>query len=250
MTRHLRYVLGRLIQVIPVALLIILANFFLLKLAPGDMADVMAGEAGAATPEYMAALRHQFGSDQSLPVQLLRYYEKVASFDLGFSFRNGESVSALIAARLPATMLLVGTSLVLALVIGVGLGWLSTVIRRRWVGGAVSVVTSLGFATPVFWVGLMLIVLFSIKLRWLPTGGFSDPDEGYEGVEAVLDIARHMVLPVTSLALFYVTIYARLVRTAILEVSQQDFVRTARAKGLGSSGFPSCTCCATRSSRS
>lgn len=233
MARHLRYLAGRLVQVVPVALLIVLANFLLLKLAPGDMADVMAGEAGAATPEYMAALRTQFGTDQPVPLQLLHYYEKILAFDLGFSFRNGESVSSLIASRLPATILLAGTSLALAMVIGVGVGWLSTAIRRRWVGGAVSVATSLGFATPVFWVGLMMIVLFSIKLRWLPTGGFSDPDEGYAGLDAVLDVARHMVMPVASLSLFYVTIYARLTRAAILDVRRNDYIRTAHAKGLG-----------------
>lgn len=233
MAHPFRYVLGWLLQAVPVALLIVLADFLLLRLAPGDMADVIAGEAGAATPEYMAALRSQFGTDQSLPVQLLRYYERIFTFDLGFSFRNGESVAALIAARLPATLLLVGTSLVLAVGIGVLIGWLSALTQRRWLGGIASVVTSLGFATPVFWIGLMLIVVFSIRLHWLPTGGFSDPDAGYTGLAAVLDVARHMVMPVASLTLFYAAIYARVTRGAVAEVSRLDFVRTARAKGLG-----------------
>lgn len=125
MLRYIAYFLTRLAQVVPIALLIILANFFLLKLAPGDITDVMAGEMGAATPELMAMLRQQFGTDQSLPLQLLHYYEKLLSFDLGFSFRNGMSVVSLISDRLPATLLLAGTSLLLACLIGVALGWLS-----------------------------------------------------------------------------------------------------------------------------
>ena len=233
MVRHLRYLVGRLLQVIPVAFLIILVNFFLLRLAPGDMADVMAGEAGSATPEFMAALRQQFGSDQTVFVQLLNYCRKILTFDLGYSFRNGTDVAALIASRLPATALLVGTSLLVAALLGVALGWLSAVTRRRWVAGLVSIATSIGFATPLFWVGLMLIVLFSIELRWLPTGGIYDLDADYTGWAFVADVARHMAMPVASLAVFYVTIYARLTQTAILDVKKLDYIRTAHAKGLG-----------------
>lgn len=233
MLPRLRYLVGRLLQVIPVAFLIILANFFLLRLAPGDLADVMAGEAGAATPEFMAALRQQFGSDQPVLTQLLNYYGKILSFDLGYSFRNSADVTSLIVSRLPATALLVGASLVLAVTLGVALGWLAAVTQRRWVAGLVSTVTSIGFATPLFWIGLMLIVLFSIELRWLPTGGFYDRDADYEGWELVVDVAKHMVMPVASLAIFYVTIYARLTTTAILDVQKMDYLRTAQAKGLG-----------------
>jgi peptide/nickel transport system permease protein len=233
MARHLRYLVNRLLQVIPVAFLIILANFFLLRMAPGDMADVMAGEAGAATPEFMAALRQQFGSDQTILVQLLKYYEKILSFDLGYSFRNGADVASLIASRLPATALLVGAGMLLAATFGVTLGWLSAVTRHRWLARLISVVTSIGFATPLFWVGLMLIVLFSIELRWLPTGGIYDLDAGYTGWAFVVDVVKHMVMPVTSLAVFYVTIYARLTQTAILDIQRLDYIRTAHAKGLG-----------------
>jgi peptide/nickel transport system permease protein len=230
---RLRYLVGRLLQVMPVAFLIILVNFILLRLAPGDMADVMAGEAGAATPEFLAALRQQFGTDQPFLLQLLHYYERILSFDLGYSFRNGAEVTALIAARLPATALLVGSSLLLALVLGVALGWLAALTPRRWVAGIISLLTTIGFATPLFWIGLMLIVLFSIELRWLPTGGFYDRDADLEGWGLVVDVARHMAMPVASLAFFYVTIYARLTTTAIQDVVKMDYVRTAQAKGLG-----------------
>lgn len=230
--RHLRYLIGRLLQVLPVAFLIILANFFLLRLAPGDLADVMAGEAGAATPEYMAALRQQFGTDEPVWLQLLHYYEKILSFDLGFSFRNGAGVVDLILARLPATLLLVGSSLLVAAVLGVALGWFSAVTRRRWASRAASIATTIGFATPLFWVGLMMIVLFSIELKWLPTGGIYDLDAEYEGWAFAADLLRHMVMPVATLAIFYVAIYARLTHTAVQDVQRMDYVRTAHAKGL------------------
>ncbi|ALM82411.1 ABC transporter permease [Bordetella sp. N] len=232
MLRYLAYFTQRLIQVIPIALLIILANFFLLKLAPGDIADVMAGEMGAATPELMDTLRQQFGTDLSLPMQLLHYYAKLLRFDLGYSFRNGMSVAALIADRLPATVLLAGASLLLASLIGVTLGWLSANTRRNWLKNTISAFTTVGFATPLFWIGLMLIVLFSIHLRWLPTGGVEDVDAEYEGYARVLDVIRHMIMPVLSLTFFYLAIYARITRTAIKDVQRLDFVRTAQAKGL------------------
>lgn len=230
--RHLRYLLSRLSQVVPVAFFIILVNFFLLRLAPGDLADVMAGEAGAATPEFMAALRQQFGTDQPVWEQLLHYYQKVLTFDLGYSFRNGGEVTYLIRSRLPATILLVGSSLAVAAIVGVSVGWFAAVTRRRWAGRLASIATTVGFATPLFWVGLMLIVLFSIELKWLPTGGIYDLDADYEGWAYALDVAKHMVMPVLTLSIFYIAIYARLTQVAVLEVLQMDYVRTARAKGL------------------
>ncbi|QHJ01732.1 ABC transporter permease subunit [Xylophilus rhododendri] len=217
---------------IPVALVIIVMNFFLLKAAPGDMADVIAGEAGAATPEFMAALRGQFGIDQPLPVQFGHYLRKIASLNLGWSFRANESVMHLIWGRLPATALLVVSALLVALVIGTSLGAWAALTRRRWVEPVVSLFTTIGFATPLFWVGLMLIVLFSVKLGWLPTGGLSDITIDLQGPAHWLDAARHLVLPGACLSLYYLAVYARLMRASVLEVDRLDFVRTATAKGL------------------
>jgi peptide/nickel transport system permease protein len=165
--------------------------------------------------------------------QLLHYYQKLLSFDLGYSFRNGMEVTALIADRLPATAMLAGASLTLAVLLGVGLGWLGANTRRAWLKNVVSVFTSIGFATPLFWVGLMLIVFFSIHLKWLPTGGVEDLDAEYQGFERLADIGKHMIMPVLSLTLFYVAIYARITRAAIKDVQKLDFVRTAKAKGIG-----------------
>lgn len=216
----------------PLVVVIAVMNFFWLRLAPGDLADVMAGEAGAATPEYLAALRHQFGTDQPLGLQFLAYLERIVHLDLGWSFRYNESVLQLIIGRLPATALLMISALVIALVLGCLLGTIAAVSRHRWVDVAVSILATLGFATPLFWLGLMLMVLFSAHLHWLPAGGILTPGVAASGWAMLRDLVAHMVLPVFCLAAYYLAIYARLMRASVLEVSGLDFVRTARAKGL------------------
>ena len=232
MRRSLPYPVRRLLQAVPLVAVIAVMNFFWLRLAPGDLADVMAGEAGAATPEYLAALRHQFGTDQPLGLQFLAYLERIVHLDLGWSFRYNESVLQLIAGRLPATALLMISALVIALVLGCLAGTIAAVSRHRWVDVAVSILATLGFATPLFWLGLMLMVLFSAHLHWLPAGGILTPGVAATGWAMLRDLAAHMVLPVFCLAAYYLAIYARLMRASVLEVSGLDFVRTARAKGL------------------
>jgi peptide/nickel transport system permease protein len=230
--RSLPYPVRRLLQAVPLVAVIAVMNFFWLRLAPGDLADVMAGEAGAATSEYLAALRHQFGTDQPLGLQFLAYLERIVHLDLGWSFRYNESVLQLIVGRLPATALLMISALVIALVLGCLAGTIAAVSRHRWVDVAVSILATLGFATPLFWLGLMLMVLFSAHLHWLPAGGILTPGVAATGWAMLRDLAAHMVLPVFCLAAYYLAIYARLMRASVLEVSGLDFVRTARAKGL------------------
>lgn len=230
--RSLPYPVRRLLQALPLVVFIGVLNFFWLRLAPGDMADVMAGEAGGATPEYLAALRHQFGSDQPLALQFFAYLNRLAHLDLGWSFRYNESVLSLILGRLPATALLMVGALVIALLFGCLAGTVAAVSRRRWIDVVVSVLATLGFATPLFWLGLMLMVLFSAHLHWLPAGGITTPGVAATGWAHVSDIAAHMVLPVFCLASYYLAIYARLMRASVLEVAGLDFVRTARAKGV------------------
>ena len=230
--RSLPYPVRRLLQAVPLIAVIAVMNFFWLRLAPGDLADVMASEAGAATPEYLAALRHQFGTDQPLGLQFLAYLERIVHLDLGWSFRYNESVLQLIFGRLPATALLMISALVIALVLGCLAGTVAAVSRRRWIDVGVSILATLGFATPLFWLGLMLMVLFSAHLHWLPAGGILTPGVAATGWVMLRDLAAHMVLPVFCLAAYYLAIYARLMRASVLEVSGLDFVRTARAKGL------------------
>ena len=228
-----RFLGRRLAQVVPTVLLIGIIDFLVLQLTPGDIVDVLAGEAGAATPEYVAMLRQRFGLDQPVYLQLGRFLWGLVTLDLGYSFRHNMSVVELIAGRLPATFILMTVSIALAVVAGVVLGALAARHVNRPVDGAVAVVALLSYATPTFWLGLMLIVLFSVKLGWLPTGGMMTIGAPLSGPARVLDVAHHLVLPALSLALFYVAIYVRLMRAAVLEVSRQDYVRTARAKGMG-----------------
>ncbi|HMK78287.1 MAG TPA: ABC transporter permease [Xanthobacteraceae bacterium] len=220
------------IHAVPTMLGIVIFNFFLLHLAPGDAADVMAGEAGAATEETLAALRSRFGLDLPLLHQLLAYLANLAQLSLGFSPRYNMPVADLIVQRLPGTLMLMGSSLAFALVLGTVLGTLMSSYAGRWPDRILSVLSLLFYSIPSFWIGLMLIVLLSVKLGLLPSGGAETIGAGYTGIAALLDRARFMVLPALSLSLFYVAIYARLARAAMLEVRSQDYIRTAAAKGL------------------
>ena len=221
-----------LLQAIPTVLGIIILNFFLLQLAPGDAADVMAGEAGSATAETMAALRERFGLDNPLLTQLYNYLNNLAHFSLGYSPRYGMPVDELIGQRLPGTLTLMAMALIIAILIGLALGSLMAAFAGRLPDRLISIFSLLFYSVPGFWIGLMLIVLFSVTLGWLPSGGAGTIGLSLTGWAAIVDKARYMVLPATSLALFYVAIYARLTRAAMIEVRNQDFVRTAYAKGL------------------
>jgi len=224
------------LQAVPTVLGIVVLNFFLLQLAPGDAADVMAAEAGSATEETMAMLRERFGLDNSVLVQLANYLNNLAHFSLGFSPRYGVPVMDLIAQRLPGTLTLMATALGIAIVLGLALGSLMSAFAGRLPDRLISILSLLFYSIPGFWIGLMLIVLFSVILGWLPSGGSGTIGSTKTGVDGFLDSARYMILPATSLALFYVAIYARLTRAAMLEVRNQDFVRTALAKGVGPFG--------------
>jgi peptide/nickel transport system permease protein len=157
------YMARRLAQAIPVVLGIIVLNFLLLRLAPGNAADVLAGEAGSATPEYMAALRERFGLNDPVWLQLLLYVKNVAMLDLGYSFRNNMPVLSLILERLWPTLLLMGTTLAASLGIGTLLGVIAGTRVYSWRDTVISVFAVVAYATPLFWAGLMLIVLFSIR---------------------------------------------------------------------------------------
>lgn len=222
----------RLVKSVFILLAIIMINFLLVRAAPGDPAMVMAGEAGAADEQYVAQLREQFGLDRPLYEQLGIYVADVAQGDLGYSYRQQRPVWDLIADRLPATILLTAIAFALALGAGVLLGTLAAMNVGRWSDSAITVVALLSYATPIYWVGLMFILLFSVQLGWLPAFGYETIGGGYTGWDHVRDVAAHLVLPVLTLGLFYMAVYARLTRAAILEVRDMDFVKTARAKGL------------------
>jgi peptide/nickel transport system permease protein len=217
---------------VPTLLVIVVLNFSLLQLAPGDAADVLAGEAGSATPEYMAQLRQKFGLDQPVHVQLAKYVRNIASFDLGFSFRHNQTVAQLILGRLGPTLLLMVSVLLVAVGVGVLMGALAARHLNRWQDSVISTIAVLTYATPVFWAGLMLIVLLSVKLGWFPTSGMESVAAFHTGWARLVDVAHHLVLPAVTLTLFYLALYTRLMRASVIEQSTMDYVTTARAKGL------------------
>ena len=235
MTRPARlatFLAKRLGQSVPVVIGIIVLNFLLLQLAPGNAADVLAGEAGSATPEYMAALRERFGLNEPVWVQLFLYIKNVLTLDLGYSFRNNMPVLSLILQRLWPTLLLMGTTLVVSVGLGTLLGVISATRVHGWRDTIISIVAIIAYATPLFWVGLMLILLFSIQLGWLPASGMETGAAFNEGFARVRDVAWHLVLPATTLSLFYMAVYTRLMRSTMLDQFGMDYVLTAAAKGL------------------
>jgi len=226
------FVLRRVAQLVPVVLMIAALNFVLLHLAPGDAADVLAGQAGHATPEFVEELRREFGLDRPLHARFFIFVGKVLALDLGRSPIQQTTVAKLILERLPATLLLMLSAILVATVLGVLLGVVAAVRHNKWADRLISVAALVAYATPMFWLGLMLIVLFSVYLDVLPSGGMAKIGSGYTGAAYALDVLQHLVLPAATLALFYVAIYTRLTRSSILEVYRLDFIRTARAKGL------------------
>jgi peptide/nickel transport system permease protein len=230
--KRLQFMSVRILQGLMALLLIATVNFMLVRAAPGDPVSIMAGEAGASDPQFVAQLRQQFGLDQPLPTQLANYLGHVVQLDLGFSYRQQQPVVDLILDRMPATLLLTGTAFVLSLVFGVGLGAMASRHAGKAVDSIITVVALVFYATPLYWLAMMAVLIFTVQLDWLPAFGFFTVGADLHGLDKVLDIAKHLLLPALTLALFYMAVYARMTRAAMLEVAQMDFVKTARAKGV------------------
>ena len=180
----------------------------------------------------MQQLRERFELDKPLPTQLVAYLGRLVRLDLGQSYRQQAPVLDLILERLPATLLLTGSAFILSLALGIALGvWASTRVGT-WKDSAISLVATVFYATPLYWLALLAVLVFALWLPWLPAFGFETVGGGYAGWGRALDIGHHMVLPTLVLAMFYMAIYARMTRASMLEVANQDFVKTARAKGL------------------
>jgi peptide/nickel transport system permease protein len=216
----------------PTILGIIVLDFLLLQLVPGDAADMIASESGSATAESMAAIRQRFGLDQPVLIQLWNFLSHLAQGDLGFSPRYNMSVLDMIMTRLPGTLLLMVTALSLALLLGIVVGSIMAAWAGRWPDRVLSVVVLLFYSMPGFWVGLMAVVLFSVNLGWLPSDGSMTVGANLTGWAFIWDRLSHLILPALALASFFIAVYARLTRAAMLEVQRQDFMRTAAAKGL------------------
>jgi peptide/nickel transport system permease protein len=228
----LSFVAQRIVKGVIVLLAIIVLNFFLIRLAPGDPAAVMAGEAGASDQVFVTQLREKFGLDKPLPEQLLIYVKGVLSLDLGFSFRQQMPVSKLILERLPATLLLTLTAFAISLLLGIFFGTLAARWPGTWADTLITIGALVFYATPLFWIALIAILLFSVQLNWLPSFGYETVGANYTGFSHVLDVGAHLIMPAMTIGLFFMATYTRMTRASMLEVKRLDFVKTARAKGL------------------
>jgi len=220
--------LTRLALTLPVVWLVVSLVFLLIHLVPGDPIQQMLGE--GATQADTSVLRHQYGLDQSLSMQYLHYWRGVVRGDLGSSIRLHDTVSHLIVQRYPYTLALTLAALVLALALALPAGILAAVRRGRWVDQSLSVISLFGLSIPGLALGPVLILIFSISLGWLPvSGASSNPGTGF-GWRAIE--WPYIVLPAITMGLSMAAILTRMVRTSMLEELGQDYIRTARAKGL------------------
>ena len=222
----------RLVQAVPLMLGVVVINFVLIHLAPGSFLELMTAENQVSDPATVELLRKTYGMEDPLWLQLGKYIWALLHLDFGFSYRQNMPVIQAITINLPATLLLMISSITLAFAVGVAAGVVASMKVRTFWDSLVSVAAMFFFAAPSFWLGIMMIVLFAVKLGWLPVGGMATIGGATGGIGGVLDILHHLVLPTLALGLFYAAIYARVMRSSMLEVSQLDFVRTARAKGL------------------
>lgn len=225
--------LGKRILYAALLLLAVLTlNFTLIRLAPGDIVQTIAGQMGGMNEELMLQLRHGFHLDKSLPEQLLLYIGSVARGDLGYSHFYNQPVLDLILGRLGPTALLVFSSLILSVVAGTLLGVLSSRRLHGLFSHAVTVLTLIGWSMPVFWLGILLLIAFAWLMPVFPVSGmFTVGLEGDVWTRA-LDVGRHMALPLFTLSFIYVAQYTLLARSVMAETLGADYIRTARAKGL------------------
>jgi len=202
---------------------------------PGDPITALVGDF-AAPPEYVAHLRHDLGLDQPLWVQFVDYTWQLARGNLGYSFAYGDSVVHVIAGRIGATLLLAATALVFGSLAGVLLGVVAAARHLRPADHAITTLALVGFSIPAFWLSQLLILLFAVRLGWLPSLGLSALHSEPTGLGAALDVARHLFLPAAALATGHLALMTRLTRSGMIDTIAQDYIRTARAKGVGTLG--------------
>lgn len=229
-----RYFIQRILQAAVVVILISIGSFTLLQAVPGDLVDVMSAQRADMDAEQMANLRERFGLDQPYVSQLLNYLSGLAQGDFGYSYRTSQTVLDAVLQRLPTTALLVFCSVCVSVFLGTFAGVMCARHAHGPIDVLVSMVVLVFYATPVFLSGLVGILIFGVKLKLLPITGLITPGVEMTPLELIVDLARHLVLPVAALATFYTAIYARLSRASMLQVLGEDYIRTAYAKGLAS----------------
>ena len=218
------FIVRRLLVTVVVLLLVSLISFSIMQLVPGDPAVVMAGL--AATADQIEAIRKQFGLDQPFHVQLVRWYAGIAVGDMGQSMTLGRSVGQALIERLPATIGLALVAFAMTLVLGLGAGILAAIRQNTWIDQLIMTLAVIGVSVPSFWLGLILIIVFAVSFDLLPAGGY------VAFAQSPRQWLVSLLLPAFSLALLQVGLLARITRSAMVETLRQDFIRTARAKGL------------------
>lgn len=228
----LTFIIRRLLYAAILVLAVLVLNFLLVKLSPGDPIDALTGQYGGMTPEIRAELTERFGLDKPLLEQLVAYIGQVFRGNLGFSYFSNLPVTELIFARLPATLLLLTTSLVISVSIGTTLGVLASRKPNGPLSQFITAAAVLGYSAPIFWLGMLLVILFASVIPILPVSGMRSAVVGNTGIKDALDVAQHLVLPAITLAFAQMAQFSRLTRASMLDVLGSDYIRTARAKGL------------------
>lgn len=223
------FIIKRISQYIPLILGIVIVTFLLVHMAPGDPTYILVGE--ISNEEFIRAARARLGLDKPLHEQLLIYICNVLRGDLGYSYLRSETVSNLVLSRIPATLLLVLTAMIISAIIGVILGTIAAA-RRGVIDVSLSTLSLFGISIPYFWLGQIFLIVFAVTLGLFPTGGMISLRANYQGIYYFLDVMHHLALPATTLAVFNIAYTTKITRGGVLEALTQDYIITARSKGI------------------
>lgn len=228
----MQFFLRRLASIIPVLAIVLVGSFLLLEAAPGDAVDAYVAQTGGTDAQQLEAMRQSWGLDQGPLQRFFAYVSALSSGDFGWSSAFQRPVLAVILERLPATLLLMGISTFLAFFAGSLLGIVAGGKPHSKRDRLLSLTSLALYAVPGFWLGLVLIVVFGVSLRWLPIGGLETIASGKTGLARAADIARHLILPVASLSVVYLTLYLRLMRDRMVDLHQEPFVQALKSRGI------------------
>lgn len=222
----------RIIYGMVLILAVVILDFLLIQAAPGDVVDVILTEAGGGDPAIAEQIRIAYGLDKPIHIQLLKYLGKMLTGDLGHSYYFDQSVLSLLLSHLPSTLMLTLSALIIAVIVGTFLGVIAAVRPRGVSSHIVTVFSLLGYATPVFWLGMMVLLVFSYYLPIFPAFGIRSIPFPETTFGRALDVVHHLILPTFTLSILFLASYSRLSRASMLDVLGSDYIRTARSKGL------------------
>jgi peptide/nickel transport system permease protein len=225
-------ILQRILLGFVLVMAVICLNFVLLQAAPGDVVDAMLAEAGGGDPALAAQLRKSYGLDQPVYIQLVKYIGQVLQGDLGYSFYYDDTVASLILGSLPTTLMLTLSALVIAVIVGTLFGVYAAIKPKGFFSNFVTIFSLFGYATPVFWLGMIVLLVFALYIPLFPAYGIRTIPEPETFIARALDIINHLVLPTFTLAILYLANYSRISRASMMDVLGADYIRTARTKGL------------------